>query len=204
MAGESSLPREVPPPGWAQFRLRTLLGVVAVFSALFALMGAIGPLASLALVLFVAMIIAHIGGNALGTRLRDHASRQHPPCLADAASLAAARQGGLTAARLQQRTPLGKMIVVASGLGGLAGAAAGGALLVFWIHVTLPGAAVGTLCSGIIGGFLGFLAGSFLEIAHDAWREAAREPSAASVGRHRLATRPALDSQGSEAAGERD
>ncbi len=59
-----------------QFRLRTLFLVVTYLAVVFALMGVIGPIASTALLLLLAMIALHVAGNALGTRLRDETSAQ--------------------------------------------------------------------------------------------------------------------------------
>ena len=58
-----------------QFRLSTLLWGMAALSALFAAMTWVGPLAAFGLVLLALSIVAHVAGNALGTRLRENGSR---------------------------------------------------------------------------------------------------------------------------------
>ncbi|MCI0357192.1 MAG: hypothetical protein L0211_01745, partial [Planctomycetaceae bacterium] len=66
-------PRLRPP----QFGLRTLLFVVTVCAVLAALSKWVTPLVFLCLVFLALTIIAHVAGNAIGTRLREIGS--HPP-----------------------------------------------------------------------------------------------------------------------------
>ena len=70
-----SRPHRVP---MLQFRLSTLLAAVAICSALFAVMVAIGPLWSIVVLFIAIMIGAHVAGAVIGTRLRDEA-RLHEP-----------------------------------------------------------------------------------------------------------------------------
>lgn len=67
--------RALRPP---QFSLRALLLGVAAVAALLGLMVAIGPAGSALCLLLLALAIAHVAGNALGTLLRDGDGRSQP------------------------------------------------------------------------------------------------------------------------------
>ncbi len=61
-----------------QFRLRTLMLVLAVCSVGFATMLYVGPLWGLSLIFLILIIGAHIAGNAIGTSLRTRAPMEAP------------------------------------------------------------------------------------------------------------------------------
>ena len=73
-----------PALGPPRFSLRALLLAVSLLCGLFAVMAAVGMLWSAAIALFLGLILAHVLGNSIGTRLRDEATRQ----------IAAERQAG--------------------------------------------------------------------------------------------------------------
>ena len=59
-----------------RFHLRTVWLVVTLLCVALGLMGQIGPVASLALVLLIGLVLCHVVGNTLGTRLRDEMTKQ--------------------------------------------------------------------------------------------------------------------------------
>jgi hypothetical protein len=76
---------------------------------------------------------------------------------------------------LRNKQRLSRTTPVVATAAALVGAVAGGILLA-WFNAprgTLAGLVVGGLSCGFLGGFVGFLAGSFLEIFGPAWTEAA-------------------------------
>ena len=146
---------------------------VAIISVLLALMTSVGPLPAFGLLLLALSIVAHVAGNALGTRLRENGSRpldgkpgepvfsltaQRPP-------VAAADFAPTT--RLGAKHPLGWLVIVATGLGIVLGASLGGVFLAWlcWERITLVGMICGAAASGALGGFGGFLVCSFVRTA---------------------------------------
>jgi hypothetical protein len=175
LKGVETMPKTMPsndrraglkPP---QFRLRTLLIGVAILSALLALMTSTGPLAAFGLLLLTLSIVAHVAGNAIGTRLRENGSRPLETEDAPPESRRAKTQTPLPeadfapATRLSARHPLGWIVLVAVGLGSVLGGAVGGAFLAWlcWERITLGSVACGAAASAALGGFAGFLLASF-------------------------------------------
>ena len=156
-----------------QFGLRTLFLVVTYLAVVFGLMGAIGPIASAALLLLLAMIALHVAGNVLGTRLRDETSAH---VLAHQTSPTHARlrskRHRRARSRLTERTPLGWLIRAACVAGSLTGAAIGKLTFEQFPNATLPDLIVGTISFAILGGLLGFLVGGFLKMTLRAWWQA--------------------------------
>jgi hypothetical protein len=120
------------------------------------------------------LISAHVVGNTLGTRLRDEVSPQLNP-----RPSAISRRSGtkgvpvtICERRLHQRTPVGRIILATCAGAVLVGALMGGAALAFWTDASLSGWLVGTLSSGVLGGFVGFLLACFLEMTIRAWWQA--------------------------------
>jgi hypothetical protein len=172
-------------PRLPQFSLRTLFVVVTICGGVFAIMSVIGALWSTALAWLLVLIAAHVAGNAWGTRAR---IRPRPVDeVVKGLSLAdRARQlpnGPVTPLRGQYR--IGRLMLAVSGLGVAIGTVAGGYLLFLanwdalraaqWPPRLMVGIALGGASAGVIGGFLGFLASSFLQVTGSAWREATRE-----------------------------
>jgi hypothetical protein len=160
-----------------QFRLRTLFLLMGFLAVLFAIMGFIGPMASAALLFFLALVGLHVAGNALGTSLRDRVSDQvgwqHLPSIGR--PLFANRPAWTALApRLSEHTPIGWIIWAI----GLLGALTGGALgrMAFGQLDSSPSElAVGTISLAVLGAFLGFLIGSFLTMLLRAWNQASRD-----------------------------
>ncbi len=158
-----------------QFGLRTLLVVVALAAVLFSVMGWIGPVPSAGLLLGLVIVGLHVVGNAVGTSLRDRAPSR-PPAKSigrDPPSELAAPRDNLPVSQLQQRTPLGWIVRVAVLLGSGFGAWLGFDVLGQWVENSNFGLFVGTTSLAILGGFVGFLLGSFLKMSLMAWWQAA-------------------------------
>jgi hypothetical protein len=168
--------RPSPSRPW-QFGLRTLLLAMAVCGAMFAFMSVAGPLWSVVLVWFALLIVAHVAANAWGAkipssreaRLTDDGS---PPIQI---TRAAVQQSCGRATRLREQVSVRRTMIIAGGIGGLLGGIGGAsALIAVGIGIAhLAGLAVGTISSCVIGGLLGFLTSTFVQITTSAVREAA-------------------------------
>jgi hypothetical protein len=160
-----------------RFSLRTLLLVMSGLCCLFAAMAALGLLWSAVLLLFLSLVAAHVIGNSLGTRLRDHASRQ---IAADRIArprlpLQAIRPNVAAPEQLTGRAKLNRITLILTVGGALVGAELGGAGLAV-VHPQASAAAVGlgVVSSAVLAGFAGFLASSFLWVVRQALAEAHR------------------------------
>ena len=157
-----------------QFHLGTLMWAIAGLCAVLALMNAVGPFASLVLALFLVAVIAHVAGNAIGTRMRENGdanqwpSRRRRPSAADFAP----------ATTLRHRTPLRWTILVTATLGVIVGGTAGGLVLAhFNIHrATVANISFGALSFAVLGGLWGALIGSFVRVTIVALRQIHEAP----------------------------
>lgn len=148
--------------------LRTFSWVTVVVGVAVAAVGWFGIAGTLAIVVGVACVAAHVAGNALGTSMRDatdrdvkkhqpgpvHLPPQQPPTL------------------LERGGSLGRLVPVSAGIGGVAGATIGTTCLIVFVGSSWPGAALGGVSSGVIGGIGGFLMASFVDVIRSAFREA--------------------------------
>jgi hypothetical protein len=178
----------LPPP---QFGLRSLLLAVTACAVLAALGRWVSPIALAALVFLVLTIIAHVAGNAIGTRLRELGSQPddaEPP--ADSKRRRARAGDFAPATRLGERRGLGWPILIAA----LAGAIAGGISGALWTWLASRGPvgplniAVGAVAFAVLGGIASFAAFGFIQVGIGAIRQAMTSPPA----------RPALREQGLE------
>ncbi len=170
-----NVPPNAPPRRPPQFGLRTLLGVMALFSGVFALFHAAGAVSTVALVWLLILVAAHVTANVWGTQQRrdaETAARDEPPQYASPAP-----PPQVPATRLRRKTRLGRMTLAAT----FAGVAAGCLLGFRGMHglgvdrIGYAGLLLGTISSAVIGGFVAFLGGSFLRIAGGALHEAQQE-----------------------------
>lgn len=149
--------------------------VIGVACAAIEWLGVAGWIAAAVLAASVAM---HVIGNALGTSLREATDRD----LRRVGTVAAAAPTlpRHRAHRLEQRTSLGRLVPVSAGIGALCGGAVGATALVAWTSCTPAGAALGGMSAAVIGGLVGFLAASFVEIVRVSLQEslAAERPQA--------------------------
>jgi hypothetical protein len=135
-----------------------------------AAIGWLGLAGWLAAAVLAGCVAVHVAGNALGTRLRDGTDLElsRRPRRAAPGPLPAPAPP----AQLQRRSSLGGLVPVSAAIGGAAGGVAGSAALVCLVGSTPAGAVLGGLSSAVIGGFIGFLAASFVEIVRTSLREA--------------------------------
>jgi hypothetical protein len=132
-------------------------------------MTSVGPLAAFGLLLLTLSIIAHIAGNAIGTRLRESGSRQLEAEPVTSESRRAKTKAPLPrgdfapATRLSAQHPLGWIVLAAIAAGVIVGGSAGGGFLTWlcWERMTLVSMACGAAASAALGGFAGFLVSSF-------------------------------------------
>ncbi len=172
--GASDRGAALGPP---QFSLRSLLLAVGVVFLLIALFDWVGTAWAVPLVFLMILIIGHVMGNVVGTRLRDAGStcdRPQATSTAEATALGRVRMPSVRRSHLCDKTPLdrGVWLLVASGIA--AAGLAGGTLLATlqWQDITWVGLLLGAVSAGILGGWLTLLAATFLHAAGRAWREA--------------------------------
>jgi hypothetical protein len=160
------------PSGQPQFGLRTLFIVVTLLGVLFAAVALIGALWSLAIGFSLLLVVGHVAGNAIGTRLRQQADGDHGFRMPDSApnDLPAEVVSGK---RLTENSRLNRSVTALAILGAAIGAGVGSAALEHFSPPLSPsGLVLGTCSSAVLGGFIAFLLGSFWSITRSAWAEA--------------------------------
>ena len=167
-----------------RFSLRQLFWFVTVLGILLAGIVASSPGITPLVLLLAALVVAlHVGGTALGSRLRAHADQQRAWQMAHERPLGAGPAAHLSSTELSTTLPLYSRRSSLRGLpwlvvaGALVGICGGAVLLSATIgHRTSGvGIAVGAISLGIVGAWFAFLGGSFWGIVHHGWREAVSE-----------------------------
>ena len=169
-----------------QFGLRTLWLGITCLCVLMAAMKWLPPMVSAVLAVLSLSVVAHVLGNALGMQLRGSGNQR----LSDEQAHATPRGGQppvdvqsvARPSQLTQRQPLGRLRFVAPVVGSLALALGG----CFWLLQVLGRKATwGNVSFGVgaflvIGGILGYLAGTFLQVLVsanvEAWRNGEPPP----------------------------
>jgi hypothetical protein len=162
-----------------------LLAVTAC-AVLAALSRWVSPLALVGLVFLILTIIAHVAGNAIGTRLRELGSK--PDDEEKGAALRGFRRRPRAAdfapaTRLGERRGLGWPILIAT-LGGVFAGGLGGAA---WTLLASRGPvgplniAVGAVAFAVLGGIASFAAFGFVQVGISAIRQAMSAPAARSL-----------------------
>lgn len=153
-----------------RFGLFSLLVAIAVISGLLAIVHYFGAYGACIAILFALCVVAHVMGNAMGTRLRDlgdtpvGADGSPAPRPVHLEKPSASDFAPLT--RLRERQSLGKRIVVITTAGALAGGLLGYAGVCWFAdgrtawHVF----AFGTVACAVLGGIWTFAAASFLQV----------------------------------------
>ena len=166
-----------------RFGLLALLGMVAGFSGLFAISHYFGTYGAAIAILFGLCVVAHVVGNAMGTRLRDlgdtpvntdgspagHRPAMHKPQAGDFAP----------STRLRERYSLGKRIFVLTGLGTLI-AGILGYLVVDWLaddHTGWHVFGIGSVACAVLGGIWTFATASFVQVTLGEFLHARRNSS---------------------------
>ena len=166
-----------PPLRPAQFGLTSLLLAMAAISALLAVMNSVGGVWSLIILLSLALVGAHVAGNALGTTLRDQASPEAPRHI-DAPAMgaaAAARQLAASGQLLTHRRP-GAVTRAAAAASALLGGGLG-VLAALHLELPLPGLVLISASLAVVGAWFGFLGSCFLVVARQAMHEALAVPT---------------------------
>ncbi|MEM7314303.1 MAG: hypothetical protein AAF497_14230 [Planctomycetota bacterium] len=174
-AESEDLAPALSPP---QFGLRELFWFVAFTAILLVAVKTLPPLVSAVMTLFALAIFAHVIGNALGSKLRDHGN------IAQMASAPAepvqAEDHFAPTTELSDHRGLSRLIKILSGVGAGVGCLIGGGALavINWENATIASVALAALACSVLGGLFGFLAASFLQVTYEAWMEAVSdEPS---------------------------
>ncbi|HVX15054.1 MAG TPA: hypothetical protein VHC22_27935 [Pirellulales bacterium] len=163
----------VPAP--FQFRLRTMLAWMAALSALFAFMQFIGAVWSAILVSFLLLGLAHVTANYWGTRVAPLANRRVAEEREPEQMAVRGQDVALTGAvRLSESLGPGWPMLAVTAAGAVIGGTLGSVALVLlsFDRAGYAGVVVGAISAAAVGGFLGFLTSSFLEIGLRAWKEA--------------------------------
>ena len=176
MPPPSDYRRPLRPP---QFTLRTLILLITLLAILFSLVNLVHPVVMAGLVLLALLIVAHVAGNVIGTRLREMGDRpvtkdgrEVPPRPfdrnVDQSSFAPPSD-------LARRASLGLPILIVTAAGVLTGGFAGGLWGYLsagsdgWLNIV-----VGIVAFGFLGGFGSFAAFSFTQVILSAWWQASR------------------------------
>lgn len=164
-------------------RLVTYSWLAVVLAVACAAIGWLGLAGWLAAAVLLASVAMHVAGNAIGTRLReatdrDLAGRRDLPRLA-------ATIPAHAPAHLERPSNLGRLVPVSAAIGAVCGGIAGSLSLLLVASCSPAGAVIGGISSAVIGGLLGFLGASFVEIVRTSLREAIAAERAASMVRHR-------------------
>lgn len=178
--------RRLPAP---RFGLATLMLFVTAVAIACGIVSAVGPHSAMWIgVLFLA-VMAHVFGNAIGTRLRgDAADRRRRTSALDAVERDARRAeppGPGPAARapippatttqLWEHTPLGWIIGVATVLGGVWGGVVGWYGFTQWYgeEITTINLCLGTGAAATLGAMWTFAGASLIRVFWKAWKQAA-------------------------------
>lgn len=164
-----------------RFSLRTLLWAFTIFGLLLTAYANFGSHVVAIFCLLALAILAHVAGNALGTQLRasgasdatdgsrsgGHGLPRRKPAAGDFAPVT----------KLQERSPLGRPIVIATAVGAVAGGVLGGIIFSRLLaeKLTLSSISIGIIAAAVLGGIWTFITSSFLQVAGGALWQALRE-----------------------------
>lgn len=148
--------------------LRTFSWITVVVGVTVAAVSWFGIAGTLAVVVGVACIAAHVAGNAIGTSIRDATDRERGDHPIGPVTIPERQPPTL----LERGESLGRLVPVSAGIGGLIGGLIGTFCLLVFVGSSLPGAALGGISSAVIGGIGGFLIASFVDVIRSAFREA--------------------------------
>ena len=152
-----------------RFRLSTLMWVVTVLAVFFAVMANVGAHATALIILFGLAVLAHVAGNAIGTKLRDNGDRakQHRDSFPQTTSTKHPSSASAPATKLHHRTSLGWIVIVVTAFGTIASGVLGA--LGFWFISDNPltplAISLGGFAAAALGGMWTFIAASFLKVA---------------------------------------
>ena len=169
----------LPPP---QFNLRTLLLGIGVCGVLIALAQRLPPVVVVGISFAALCVVAHVAGNAIGTRLRDSANRERgrqpsgdpwdpSPTFPDSGARQAAPPS-----RLGERRRLGWPIVIATLAGVFLSGVGGGIWTIFASRgpVGPLNVGVGVVAFAFLGGMVAFALSAFTQVLAGAIWQALR------------------------------
>jgi hypothetical protein len=169
-------------------RLVTYSWLAVVLAVACAAIGWLGIAGWMAAAVLLASVAMHVAGNAIGTRLReatdlDLASRRN-------VSQAQPALPASAPTHLQRHSSLGRLVPISAGIGAVCGGTAG-TLALLWLTASSPaGAVLGGGSSAVVGGLLGFLLASFVEILRTSLRESLAAERASTLEQEGLTARP--------------
>jgi len=151
-------------------RLVTYSWLAVVLAIACAAIGWLGLAGWMAAAVLLASVAMHVAGNAIGTRLRE--ATDHDLALRRSTALpASAPLPASGPTHLERRSSLGRLVPISAGIGAACGGTAG-TLSLLWLTASSPaGALLGGGSSAVVGGLLGFLGASFVEIVRASLRE---------------------------------
>lgn len=162
-------------------RLVTYSWLAVVVAVACAAIGWLGLAGWIAVAVLLASIGMHVAGNALGTKLRDATDRdlrRRQPSVGHVALPPP------SPTHLERRSSLGRLVPVSALIGAACGGTGGAASLLMFAACSPAGAVLGGVSSAVVGGLIGFLGASFVEILRTSLREAlAAERAAAAMQR---------------------
>lgn len=160
-------------------RTVTYSWLAVVIGVACAAIGWLGIAGWMAVAVVAASIAAHVAGNALGTKLRESTDRDL--CKTGLRQSAVVLPLPRPPAELERRSSLGSLVVVSAAIGGVCGGVVGAGMLYWLAAISLAGAMLGGVSSAVIGGLIGFLGASFVEIVRTSVREAIRAEQTAAA-----------------------
>jgi hypothetical protein len=174
--------KEYPSPAehQPQFSMLSLMAVMTLISVFCAAIPFLGPWWSAMLLWFSVLATAHVSANVWGSQFSRHSGDQR--ALPDAEALRESRAASAAACApstaLRHNVQLGRklhyVVAAAATVGSTVGLIS---MLAFGLEkVGIPGLVLATCSLGFISGLVGFLVGSFIQVASNAMREAARPP----------------------------
>ena len=150
-------------------RLVTYSWLAVVLAVACAAIGWLGIAGWMAAAVLLASVAMHVAGNAIGTRLRE--ATDHDLALRRDVSPVQPTLPASAPTHLQRHSSLGRLVPVSAGIGAACGGTAG-TLALLWLTASSPaGALLGGGSSAVVGGLLGFLLASFVEIVRTSLRE---------------------------------
>jgi hypothetical protein len=160
------------------YGFRALHFAAILCGALLAVAESIGLMGTLGLVFLILLVVMHVLGNALVTRLNRESTwqidaEQVDPALLPPVDGWRADIGPPRISHLGMRTSGGWLVGTMTCLGMLAGGILGG--LFFAQEPTVAGMVVGTVSAVVLGGFFGFMTSSCSKVVLAAWWQAKAE-----------------------------
>lgn len=157
-----------------QFRLRTLLWLLALACVLLAILTSLDAYGIFAIVMLTLSIVAHLLGAAIGHRLRDNGDHPLPPRDHAGPYPAVAPHEFAPTTKLSQRRRQNRLVVGLTIAWTLIGGVAGGVGIYLAIgqRANITNVTAGALAFAVLGAIWGFALSAFVNELWGAWREA--------------------------------